>query len=182
MLKNRKIVALFTAMLLGVFPFLFAGSSVHAAEVNYDAQDQETIERMAEELEYILSEIIIENPETGRYSIDENGLNASPYSQSEKENLIFFAEFLNDPTIIEEPAGEVSIQSNKFTRCLADAGNIGKAAVNEIARYIKEGKVIAAAGALFTAAKAATTVGSNKALTIAAAASFIALCGPMVVS
>lgn len=182
MLKNRRMISLFTAMIFGVFPFLFAGTSVHAAGVTDADPSQEYVEEMAEELEYILAEIIVENPETGQYAIDENGLNASSYTQSEKENLISFAELLNDPTIIEEPAvpeGMMTTQSNKFTRCLADAANIGKAAVNEVMAHVRKGNLLAAASALLAARSLA---GLGKPITIAAAVGFITFCGPLPVS
>jgi len=144
------------AVLLFFASFSFS-SNVKAAERKVSNNpSQEQILEMAAELEYIFTEIIIENDKTGKYFVNEEELKNSSYNQEEKEAIKFFAEYLN-----QEKNGisnlskksDVSTMSAKSTvkKCLQEALGIGNDIINEFMGYVEKKQWIAAAGILAVA-------------------------------
>lgn len=176
MLKKKNLFYLLSALLVGAFPFLSAGTTVYAVEGGNPTVQEEDLEAMATELEYIFTSIVVEDTTTGEYLINEEELSNSSYSDEEKESFKFFAAYLNDPTIIEDSSsteGMVTTAANPYAGCLADATGIAKGALNEVGKAIEQGNWLTAAGLLGGAAAAA----GIPAISIAAGLIFLATCG-----
>lgn len=147
MLKKNKILLMISALVLSLFPTFTMASSVSAAE-EMNTASTEDVEEMAKELEYIFTNIIVEDPVTGEYKVDKKELDNSSYSESEKDGFVAFAQYMNNPETYNNAHGVSLMASNVFERCMADALGIGGSLLNEFMGYVEKEQWIAAAGIL----------------------------------
>ncbi|MBD8034622.1 hypothetical protein [Solibacillus merdavium] len=134
----QKKVSLSFLVAVLFFSFTFVGLG-NAKEIKMVPDDG--IKRMANELEYIFTEILIKNESTGFYDVNLTELNNSNYTDAEKNALLAYA-FI--------PFGGVQMASNEFTRCLAEALDISQNAVSQLISYIDQGDYFGAATVLGT--------------------------------
>ncbi|WP_100011800.1 hypothetical protein [Lentibacillus sediminis] len=135
----KRLLTLVIIFSVAIMPTLASAATINDKRVS-DATLEE-IEAMAMELEYIFTEIAVKDEATGDYVINHQELNNSSYSDVEKASIEGFADYMNS-------RGAISIQSNVFERCWADAVGISGAVLDEFLGYVENQDWIAAAGIL----------------------------------
>ncbi|OIK19824.1 hypothetical protein [Bacillus amyloliquefaciens] len=112
-------------------------------EDGLDGLTEEQIEKSLAEVEYIFTKILVFDKETG-YTVKEDELEKSPYTTGQKEGMIAFANYMN------KEYNYANIQSNTVQRCLEDALNLSKGALNQVQKAIEKGEWLTVLGFLGT--------------------------------
>lgn len=112
------------------------------------AEEQEAIQKLAGELEYLFSTILVKNEETGIYTVNENELNNSPYTEQQRKDLIEAANYHNSQINNNQKGTMMMAASSTFDRCMKDLLGIKDAVWKEIKGYIDAKQYVAAASAL----------------------------------
>lgn len=101
------------------------------------------IAKMANELEYIYTNIIVKDETTGEYTINQVELDNSTYTEEEKAGMIVFSSYLN------EDDGSISpLASKTFKKCMSEALGIYGSALNQFITYVDKKDWVGAAGVL----------------------------------
>lgn len=135
--------------LLIIFCFLasFTTSAFAIEGVPNDKRpSKQEIAKMANELEYIFTSIIVKDEFTGKYNINESELNNSLYTKEEKAGMIAFSEYLNDGYGYD--SGVSVFASNTFKKCMSKAIGIYGSALDQFIRYVDKKDWVGAAGVL----------------------------------
>ncbi|MCY7552596.1 hypothetical protein MH145_18845 [Bacillus safensis] len=90
---------------------------------------EKQIEKSLKEVEYIFTKIIVSDKEKG-YTINEEELAKSHYTDAEKNGMIAFAKLMNQ---------EATTKSNTVTRCVEDAVGIAKGTLKHLQKAIDKG-------------------------------------------
>ena len=125
----------------------------------------EDIQTLADELEYIFTNILIKDENTGIYNVDEEALNTSHYTQEERQQFLDYAEQLK-----RNDNDNVNARGATFDRCMQDLLGISAAAYKEVKDLIDAGNYFSAAATLLFILEI-----SINPITIAI---FVVTCGP----
>lgn len=138
-----------------------------SAKTNKSGQTNEDIQKLADELEYIFTNILIKDENTGFYNVNEEALNTSHYTQEERQQFLDYAEQLKQQL---KRNNNVNAKSGTFDRCMQDLLGISAGAYKEIKALIDGGNYWSAAATLLFVLEV-----SVNPITIAI---FVATCGP----
>ncbi len=138
---------------LGLSP---AQASEQPLKTSGDPPTDEDVQALANELEYLFTEVMVKDEKTGEYVLNEEELKKAPYTDEEKAQL--------------RAATSKFKTAGTFDRCMQDALGIGSAAWKEIKGLIDAKQYLSAAGAIAIAGGIATNP--------IAIAIFVATCGP----
>ncbi|WP_099301912.1 hypothetical protein [Bacillus sp. Marseille-P3800] len=153
----RKIMFFAFIFLIAISPATASASSSASVDLDgvLDGYTEEQIEKSLQEVEYIFTEILTFDEEMG-YTVNENELAKSPYSELQKDGMVAFADYMN-----AELNNEVTVQ-NTVVRCIEDAVGIANGALNEMQEAIEAGNwltVLGYLGAMGVAVHPATLFG-----------------------
>ena len=162
MLSAKRLIPLLMILSLICMGFSPATSSAKTIVSKDQQVTNQDIEELANDLEYLFTEILIKDETTGAYYVDLQAVEQSDFSKEEKDELRNYAREL-------VKKGELSPYST-FDRCMKDLLGIGNAAWKEIKSYIDAKQYIAAASAILFA----TGVAVNPIVI----GIFVATCGP----
>lgn len=131
-------------------------ASAQTVKTSSETPTDEEVQALADELEYLFTEVMVKDEKTGKYILNEEELKNAPYTDEEKAQL--------------RAATSPFTTFGTFDRCMQDALGIGSAAWKEIKGLIDAKQYLSAAGAIAIAGGIATNP--------IAIAIFVATCGP----
>lgn len=110
---------------------------------------EKEIAEMANELEYIFTNIIVKDESTGKYTVDKSELNNSSYTAEEKAGMNAFVEnILNDDSSLASNNLVSAASSNVFKKCMSEALGIYGNSLDQFINYVDKGDWVGAAGVL----------------------------------
>lgn len=154
--KNREEIILkkkvfsFFAVFCLLTSFTMSVFAIERENPNDKYPSEKEISEIANELEYIFTNIIVKNESTGKYTINQSELNNSSYTEEEKAGMIAFSDYLNDgSTSISASDGLVTAAaSNTFKRCMSEALGIYGSSLDQFVEYVDKSDWVGAAGVL----------------------------------
>jgi hypothetical protein len=126
----------------GLCLFTSFTTSAFAVERPKDRPSKQELMKAANELEYVFTNIIVQDESTGEYTINEHELNNSAYSEEEKMGMAAFANYMNGNNSMTIYA------TNAFTRCMSEAVGITGSALKQFMNYVDKKDWVGAAGVL----------------------------------
>ncbi|MGR5862274.1 hypothetical protein ACT7CY_19170 [Bacillus pacificus] len=129
------------ACTLFLIPTLSSAATIDSRQAQ--SANPEQIEKLAKEFEYVFTKIVVKDKATGKYIVNKEELEKSPYNNEEKAGILASTKMLND----EDLSSNV-YSSNTWERCWQDALGIGQSFWNQLKKYIKAEDYWGAAGLL----------------------------------
>ncbi len=151
--KCLSLLLVFTVFLLSLSP---VQGSAQTLKTDDTIPTDEEVQALADELEYLFTDIFVKDEKTGEYTINEKELENAPYTDEEKAQL--------------RAATNQFTTFGAFDRCMKDLLGIGSSAWAEIKGLIDAKQYLSAAGAIAVAGGIATNP--------VALAVFVVTCGP----
>ncbi|MBU5253336.1 hypothetical protein KQI46_15725 [Lysinibacillus capsici] len=151
--KYLPLLLVFTVFCLGLSP---VQGSAQTLDTNNTTPTDEEVQVLADELEYLFTNILVKDDNTGEYILNEEELKNSTYTDEEKAQL--------------RAVTNQFMTFGVFDRCMQDLLGIGAAAWAEIKGLIDAKQYLSAAGAIAIAGGIAVSP-----ITLAV---FVLTCGP----
>ncbi|MGN4782453.1 hypothetical protein [Bacillus cereus group sp. MYBK217-2] len=132
---------IFSLLLVLCFVTSFTTSAFAEERLPSSYPSKQELVQAANELEYIFTDIIVEDKATGEYNVNEQELDKSKYSEEQKEGIVYFTEYLNEND-------SVAYASSAFKRCMSEAIGITGSELNKFMKYVDAKDWSGAAGVL----------------------------------
>ncbi|MGE7692277.1 hypothetical protein ACQKMI_24255 [Lysinibacillus sp. NPDC097214] len=129
--KLFPLLMVFSLICMGLSP---VSASAETMDNNKSSLTNAEIQELADELEYIFTNILIKDENTGIYNVNVEALNNSHYTQEERQQFLEYAAQINS--------------RGTFDRCMQDLLGISAAAWNEVKGLIDAGNYFSAAATL----------------------------------